>query len=84
MTKMIKVLSIVTILFTSASIMAVEKSPSRLNQVRNSLWVFGVDNGVSHVPTDIEHVMMNEQDSNVQEEMVVPEELQMAILKIDA
>ena len=85
MTKMIKTLSLVVILITSSSVIAGEKSSSRLNQVRNSLWVFGVDNGVSEVPAAVEHIMMQEEHSeSMEQSMVVPEELEMAIHMIDA
>ena len=89
MTKMIKVLSIVSILFMSAGTLASEKAPSRLNQIRNSLWVFGVDNQVSEVPEIVENALMGlaseEDQSSPSEQMqVVPEELEMAILKIES
>lgn len=89
MTNMLKVLSVVSILFISTSIVASEKAPSRLNQIRNSLWVFGVENKVSELPEIVEHSMIGfsaeeDQSSENEQMQVVPEELQMAILKIES
>jgi hypothetical protein len=85
---MFKVLSIVLTLFISTNVVASEKAPSRLNQIRNSLWVFGVDNKISEHPEIVEQAMLglsDEEDQSSNEQTIeVPEELQMAILKIES
>ena len=89
MTNMIKVLSIVSILFISSGALAADKSPSRLNQIRNSLWVFGVDNQVSETPEIVEQAILGlsmgeETNSAIEQMLEVPEELEMAISKIES
>ena len=85
----IKVWALVVLLFTQMSAFASEKTPTRLNQVRNSLWVFGVDNSVSEAPEIVEHSLLGladevDPDSQQQFEEEVPEELQMAIFKVES
>lgn len=87
--KLTRVLAVVLILSSSAT-----SAASSLNQVRNSLWVFGVDNSVS---TEVEMVQQGianfaekfdevEKDTDVasQQSVEVPEELDMAISKFES
>lgn len=85
----IKLCSLVILLFTQMSSFASNNTPTRLNQVRNSLWVFGVDNSVSEAPEVVEHSLLGladevESDSVEQFSPEVPEELQMAIFKVES
>ncbi|PIK13838.1 hypothetical protein [Halobacteriovorax sp. JY17] len=90
--KLTRVLSVVLFLFISTS--SVTLAATSIGQVRNSLWVFGVDNSVS---TEVEMVgqgisqfsdQFDEQESGddiaSQQLQEVPEELDMAISKFES
>jgi len=88
--KLIKLLTIALLMgTTSLATQAFEKPVSRLNQVRNSLWVFGVDNGLT---SEVELVgqgiggLVEPMDTSRSEQtfLEVPEELEMAIHKIES
>ncbi len=90
--KLTRVLSAVLFLFISTN--SVTLAASSIGQVRNSLWVFGVDNSVS---TEVEMVeqgisqfsdQFEEKESGddiaSQQLQEVPEELDMAISKFES
>lgn len=88
--KLIKLLSIVLLLSTSTLMVhGAENSTSHLNQVRNSLWVFGVDNGltteVELVGQGIEGLVEPVDHARVEQtHLEVPEELGMVIHKFES
>ncbi len=90
--KLTRVLSAVLFLFISTNSMV--SAAGSIGQVRNSLWVFGVDNSVSTEVEMVEQGMsqfseqFDEQESGgdvaSQQQFEVPEELDMAISKFES
>ncbi|OUR96215.1 hypothetical protein A9Q84_07605 [Halobacteriovorax marinus] len=88
--KLLKLLSIVALMASSTmATQASERSVTHLNQVRNSLWVFGVDNGltteVELVGQGIEGLHGVMENSGAEQSLLeVPEELGMAMNKFES
>ncbi|GEM_PF-5999675 len=84
--KLARVLSVVFFLFISTS--GLTQAASSFMQVRNSLWVFGVDNSltteVEMVQQGIPQVSFEQGDVAAQGPAEVPEELDLAIAKFES